>query len=130
MDPEVTAGEKIGQSIFLVRTEDAHSLVLCAARDELLNFTPIPAERVKESISMGETKKVDVQVRMSFRKMIGKSIPDYNVDFMPPRLYNYVRSFIPLISSVCSSNAYFRPLGERMIDLGIWLSTMKHRGND
>jgi len=127
--PEVTAGEKIGQSIFLVRTEDAHSLVLCAARDELLNFTPIPAERVKESISMGETKKVDVQVRMSFRKMIGKSIPDYNVDFMPPRLYNYVRSFIPLISSVSSSNAYFRPLGERMVDLSLWLSETKPRGS-
>ena len=127
--PEVTAEEKIGQSIFLVRTEDAHSLVLRAALDERLNFTSIPAERVKESISMGETKKVDVQVRMSFRKMIGKSIPDYNVDFMPPRLYNYVRSFIPLISSVSSSNAYFRPLGERMVDFGLWLTETKQRGS-
>jgi len=128
--PEVTAGEKIGQSIFLVRTENAHSLVFRAARDERLNFTPIPAERVKESISMGETKKVDVQVRMSFRKMIGKSIPDYNADFMPPHLYNYVRSFIPLISSVFSSNAYFRPLGEKMVDLGLRLSDIKHRGSE
>lgn len=123
--PEVTAGEKIGQSIFLVRTEDAQSLVLRAASDGCLNYSPILAERVKESLSMGETKKVDVQVRMSLRKMIGKSIPDYNADFMAPRLYNYVRSFIPLISSVCSSKAYFQPLGERMVDLGSRLSDMK-----
>ena len=126
----MTAGEEIGQSIFLVRTEGAHSLVLRAARYGRLNFTPIPAERVKRVSFMGETKKVDVQVRMSLRKMIGKSIPDYNAHFMAPRLYNYVRSLIPLISSVCSSNAYFRPLGERMVDFGLWLSEKKQRGGE
>lgn len=128
--PEVTAKEEIGQSIFLVRTGDAHSLVLQAAQDERLNFTPISAERVKESVSMGETKKADVKVRMSLRKMIGRSVPDYNADFMVPRFYNYVRSFIPLISSGCSSNTYFRPLGERMIDLGLWLFEKKQRGRE
>lgn len=127
--PEVMAGDEIGQSIFMVRTEDAHSLVLRAAHDQRLNVTPIPAEKVKESVSMGETKKVDVQVRMSFRKMIGKSVPDYNTDLIAPRPHNYIRSFIPLISSVCSSNVYFRPLGEKMVDLGSKLSEMKKRGS-
>lgn len=125
--PEVMAREEIGQSLVLVRTEDAHNLVLRATRDERLDITPIPAEKVKESVSMGEAKKVDVQVRMSLRKMFGKSIPDYNADFIVPRPYNYIRSFIPLISSVCSSNVYFRPLGERMVDLGSRLSEMKRQ---
>jgi len=127
--PEVIAKEKTGQSIFIVRTEDAHSLVCRAVRDECLNATPIPAEKVKESVSMGDTKKIDVQVRMSLRKMVGKSIPDYNVDFMAPRLHNYIRSVIPLISFVCSSNVYFRPLGERMVGLGSRFYEMKRRGN-
>jgi len=125
--PEVMAREEIGQSLVLVRTEDAHNLVLRATRDERLDITPIPAEKVKESVSMGEAKKVDVQVRMSLRKMFGKSIPDYNADFIVPRPYNYIRSFIPLISSVCSSNVYFRPLGEKMVDLGSRLSEMKRQ---
>jgi coenzyme F420 hydrogenase subunit beta len=128
--PEIMAKEEVGQSIFLVRTKDTHSLILRAASDACLKITPIPAEKVKESISMGETKKVDVQVRMSLRKRIGKSIPDYNADFMAPRLHNYISSFIPLISSICSSNVYFRPLGEKMVDLGSRLAEMKRRGSE
>ncbi len=128
--PEVMAGEEIGQSIVVVRTEDTQSLILRAARDERLNVTPISAEKVKESVSMGETKKVDVQVRMAIRKMIGKGIPDYNVDLMDPRPYNYIRSLIPMISSVFSSNAYFRLLGEKVVDLGSRLSEMKRRGSE
>ena len=127
--PEMMAGEDAGQSIILVRTEDAHSLVLRAARDEHLDITSIPAEKVKESISMGETKKVDVQVRIAIRKMVGRSVPDYNVDLMVPRPYNYVRSVIPMIGSVLSSNVYFRPLGEKMVNLGSRLSEMKQRGS-
>lgn len=127
--PESMAGEEIGKSIFIVRTEYAHSLVLRAVHDKRLNVTYIPAQKVKESVSMGETKKVDVQIRMSFRKMIGKNVPDYNADLMPPHPHNYIRSFIPLISSVCSSNVYFRQLGEKMVDFGSRLSEMKQRGS-
>ncbi|KKG07956.1 Coenzyme F420 hydrogenase/dehydrogenase, beta subunit C-terminal domain [Methanosarcina mazei] len=127
--PEVMSREEIGQSIFMVRTEDAHNLVLRAVHDKRLNVTPIPAEKLKGSVS-GETKKVDVQVRMSFREMIGKNVPDYNTDLMAPRPHNYIRSFIPLISSVCSSNIYLRPLGEKVVDLGSWLSEMKQRGSE
>lgn len=126
--PEVMAKEKIGQSIVVIRKENAYSLILRAAHDEHLNVTPIPAEKVKEAVSMGETKKVDVQVRMSIRKMIGKSIPYYNTDLMVPRPHNYIRGFIPLFSSICSSNVYFRPLGEKMVDFGSRLSEMKQNG--
>lgn len=125
--PEVTAIEEVGQSIFIVRTEDANNLILHAAHDKFLNVTPIPVEKVKESVSTGESKKVDVQIRMSFRRMIGKSVPDYNVDLIAPRPHNYIRSFIPLISSICSSNIYFLPLGEKIIDLGFRLFEMKQR---
>jgi hypothetical protein len=52
------------------------------------------------------------------------------VDLMVPHPYNYVRGFIPMISSVCSSNVYFRPLGEKMVDLGSRLSEMKRRGSE
>jgi coenzyme F420 hydrogenase subunit beta len=128
--PEVVGKEKIGQSIVIVRTDDAQELILRAVHDERLNVTPIPAEKVKESVSMGETKKVDVQIRMALRKMIGKSIPDYNADLMAPRPHNYVRGFVPLLSSVCSSNVYFRPLGEKVVDLGSRLSEMKRRGSE
>ena len=106
--PEVVGKEKIGQSIVIVRTDDAQELILRAVHDERLNVTPIPAEKVKESVSMGETKKVDVQIRMALRKMIGKSIPDYNADFKVPHHLNYIRSFITLNCSVCSSNVYLR----------------------
>lgn len=125
--PEVMAKENIGQSIFMVRTGKAHSLVLRAACEGCINFTPIHAEKVKESISMGETKKVDVQVRILLRKMVGKSVPDYNADFMSPRLSNYIRSFVPMISSFCSSNVYLRPVGEKMVDIGLWLYEAKRR---
>ena len=127
--PEVMGGEKIGQSMIIIRTTDAHDLILCAVRDGQLKIKPISAEKVKESVSMGETKKVDVQVRMSIRKMLGKRIPNYNVDLMNPHFNNYIRGFIPLVSSVCSSNAYFRPLGEKMVNLGSWLFELKRGGN-
>ena len=127
--PEVMAREEIGQSIFVVRTEDVQSLVLRAANDKRLNVTPISAEKMKESVS-GETKKVDVQIRMSFRKMIGKSVPDYNTNLMSPRPHNYIRSFIPLISSVCSSNVIARHLGEKLVYLSSRLFEIKHRESD
>jgi len=128
--PEVIGKEKIGQSIVIVRTDDAQELILRAVHDECLNVTSISAEKVKESVSMGETKKVDVQIRMALRKMLGKSVPDYNADLMAPRPHNYIRGLVPLLSSVCSSNVYFRPLGEIVVDLGSRLSEMKRRGNE
>lgn len=127
--PEVVGKEKIGQSIVIVRTDDAQELILRAVHDEHLNVAPLSAEKVKESVSMGE-KKADVQIRMALRKMIGKSVPDYNADLMAPRLHNYIRGFVPLLSSVCSSNVYLRPLGEKIVDLGSRLSELKRRGSE
>lgn len=125
--PELMAEERIGQSIVMVRTENAHSLVLNAVHDERLDITTISPEKVKESVSMGVTKKVDIQVRMSLRKMVGKSVPNYNVDLMGPHLNNYFRSIIPLISSVCSSKVYFRSVGEKTLSVILNLSEMKQR---
>jgi len=125
--PDILKVERIGKSIVMVRTDFGSNLLYSAGKEGYLRTTPIHAEDVNTSVSMGVTKKIDVQVRLFARRLAGKSIPIYNTRLLKPRFINYIRGLIPLIISTWSSNVHFRPFSEKLLDIGIWLSEISEK---
>lgn len=124
--PEIwKENERVGKSIIIARNEKANNLLNIMANESYLCIRSLEPEEVKKSISWSVTKKIDVQVRMSFRNIVGKKTPLYNTMLIKPHFINYFRGFIPLIISTCSSNVYLRPLNEKLMDLYRWYREKK-----
>ena len=101
--PEVLAGEKMGKSIVIYRTEIGETLCLEAAQNKCVEIEKIDSYKVKQSGYMMQTKKKDIQVRFLIRRLFNKAIPIYNTILLRPGPINYLRGVVVYFNAWISS---------------------------
>ena len=119
--PEVMANEKIGKSIVICRTKVGKAICIEAVRNGYIEIEELDPNKVKQSGDMMKTKKRDIKVRFSVRRLFNKPIPVYNTVLLQPGSINYLRGVLVYLNVWISSKRYMRrfinPLSR--IELGL-----------
>lgn len=92
--PDIMSDEHIGKSLIISRTKIGEELCSGAAENSYLNIKKIDPIKIKQSAKMMQTKKKDIGVRFLIRRLLNKSVPDYNTEFEEATAISYLRSII------------------------------------
>ena len=119
--PEVMSNEKIGKSIVVCRTKIGKAICIEAVRDGYIEIEELDPNKVKQSGDMLKTKKRDIKVRFSLRRLFNKPTPVYNTVLLQPGPINCLRGVLVYLNVWISSKRYLRrfinPLSR--IELGL-----------
>ena len=108
--PEIIAQDNIGKSIIISRTEAGEELCQKARLKQFIELEEIAARKTAQSQGGIVISNQDMKASLRLFMLLGKSIPNYNLEFPRSGIINYLRTLLTYFNTWVSSKTYMQKL--------------------